>query len=387
MANCASCLLAQPEGAGYELVFGDEFDSDQLDESAWWPTGGDACATHGEGDCEEEMWYRPDNVELLDGRLVITAKEETLECGGREKEYTSGWVQSAGNFRYGYYEIRAKVPAGNGFWPAFWFWASSNDTAYEEIDVLEFCGCECNEYQAGIWYEEDHDGIGNNQVIHQSSYMKLDQNACESFQTYGLEWTPEVIRFFLNDSLVATQSNINNHNPMAIILNLAIGGCYGGCNWTYCGGLNLDTNNGCHVSCTTTFPQTFEIDWVRAWQKKESATYIKGHDEVYIGQRDSLKTPHYPHATYTWSATPELTIIPSDYLNFNQGIWRTVDIIARTPGPHTLTLTVTFPSGYRETQAHLITGVEGLEIPIETIRDQLIRAMEINEGLTKWKKP
>ena len=77
------------------------------------------------------------------GNLRIEAKEETTICNGRTKHYTSGQAISPFSLAYGYFEIRAKIPNGDGLWPAFWFWSGCGSNAYSEIDVFEFCGCNC----------------------------------------------------------------------------------------------------------------------------------------------------------------------------------------------------------------------------------------------------
>ncbi len=358
----ASSLYAQsplpPPLPGYELVFSDEFEGNRLDTLAWWASGKNACATHGAGHCEEDMWYKPENIAVQEGRMVIIAKEDPTTCEGKFKEYSSGWVQTGGNFKYGYYEIRAKIPAGNGFWPAFWLTAPDIDLAYDEIDVFEFCGCNCKKYQVGYFYEIDHDSILANNVQHEHAKIRIGNNACENFNTYGVEWTASHIRFFLNGILQSAYSNQNVHDPMALILNLAVGGCYGGCNWTSCGFLKWDTDNGCHVTCKTEFPQTYEIDWVRGWQKNREAVYVVGEREMRVGNRSALRVPQYPHARYEWACTPGLQVAPDTaHLNFDRGIWQYAAVTALSAGSQSVTVSVTFPGGYTETQVHAIQVV------------------------------
>lgn len=370
MATVVVCPFAQstPPLPGYELVFFDEFNDNSLNEIAWWPSGKDSCVTHGEGNCEEDMWYKPENITEQGGRMIITAKNDPTTCDGKYKQYSSGWVQTGGNFKYGYYEVRAKVPSGNGFWPAFWLTAPDIDLGYDEIDIFEFCGCDCNEFQAGSFYEIDYDGILANNTQHASSDINVGNNACSNYNIYGVEWTALQIKFYLNGALKATYPNNDIHDPMAIILNLAIGGCYGGCGWTYCGSLNWDTDNGCHVSCTTVFPQTFEIDWVRGWQKTNEALYFFAENEVCLGDTSIFRVPQYPNASYSWASTSGLQVFPDNvYLNYYEGIWKYANVVALTPGSHSVTVTITFPSGYVETKTHNIQVRNSPAAPIDII--------------------
>lgn len=354
------CLTAQTPSPEYKLVFSDHFNDSLIDGNAWWKAGDhESCVTHGTGGCEEDMWYKPENVTVNNGNLKLTAKLDPTSCNGMFKKYTSGWVQTAANFKYGYYEIRAKVPEGNGFWPAFWFWSGNNSSSYQEIDVFEFCGCDCGEFQSGFYYETDNNGIAGDNTQHSSADINVGNNACNNFNIYGLEWTPSHIKFYLNGTLISSFSNSNNHNPMSLILNLAIGGCFEGCGWTYCGSCGFlcwiwDMDGSCHVTCGTDFPKTFEIDWIKGYQKENQAVYINGPNELCIGESFTFKAPNYPNATYDWVGSSGLQVYPSPWLNFDGGIWRTANVNALSPGLQTLTLIVSFPSGYVESKTYNI---------------------------------
>ena len=343
--------FAQPPSSDYNLVFADEFNGSQLDPVAWYPGNDTDCHTHGSGSNEADMWYKPDNVTVENGNLTITAKYEPTICDGNSKLYTSGSVITNANFQYGYYEVRAKIPEGNGFWPAFWLWSGNNQSSYQEIDVFEFCGCDCSDYQAGFFYEDDGDHVVDD-IKHTSKDIEVGNNGCNNFNIYGAEWTKKRIKFYRNGSLVADYPNTNVQNPMGILLNLAVGGAYSGCGWTYCGGLSWDTDGSCHVTCGTTFPATYEVDWVRVWQKDNQALYINGIEQLCVGETFNFKAPLYPNATYAWSATSGLQINPISWPSYDGGIWRQADVKALSPGLQTVTLTVTFPSGYEETETY-----------------------------------
>ncbi|MBP7274521.1 MAG: T9SS type A sorting domain-containing protein [Saprospiraceae bacterium] len=148
-----------------------------------------------------------------------------------------------------------------------------------------------------------------------------------------------------------------------MILNLAVEGCYDGCGWTSCGWLSWDTERSCHVSCTTDFPKTFEIDWIKGYQKENQAIYIKGTNELCVDKSFTFKAPNYPNATYNWTGTSGLQIHPWTWLNPDGGLWQSADITALSPGLQTVTLTVSFPSGYVETKTFDIWVQSGQPTP------------------------
>jgi hypothetical protein len=126
----------------YQLVWSDEFDQGSLNTSNWSYVTGDGCPNLcGWGNNELE-YYRPENVSVSGGYLIITSKQETY--GGRS--YTSGKIQSRykRDFLYGKIEARMKIPTGGGMWPAFWMmptdevyggWAASGEVAEDKVTV------------------------------------------------------------------------------------------------------------------------------------------------------------------------------------------------------------------------------------------------------------
>jgi beta-glucanase (GH16 family) len=347
-------LVGQPTG-GYNL-----YDEEFNDGTLTWGT--DNCVKHGVGDCEESMFYMAANVTEQGGNLRIEAKNETITCNGVTKNYSSGQAVSPFSLAYGYFEIRAKIPNGDGLWPAFWFWSGCGSNAYSEIDVFEFCGCNCREFLAGSWYETDYDGIneGIEWATHKVQEIDIDgSNACENFHTYGLEWTNDILGFYVDDSLKHTIPNHRNHNPMPVILNLAVEGCTAGCNVShYCGNLTWQHNQGCRLYCNSkTFlegSEVYEIDYVKVWKKQNEAIQLYAPEELCVGDVATAFATHVPGATYSWSGSPGLNITTIPWQDWNcvpPGVKEQVNITAVTSGLKTLTVTVTFPGGYIESKS------------------------------------
>ena len=131
--------MSGPAHAVLSLVWSDEFNGTSLNATDWTVDIGNGCPTLcGWGNNELE-YYRSQNVTVTGGNLVLTAKAESY--GG--SSFTSGKVHTQGkqSFLYGRMEMRAKLPVGDGMWPAFWMmpqndvyggWAASG-----EIDIME----------------------------------------------------------------------------------------------------------------------------------------------------------------------------------------------------------------------------------------------------------
>ena len=334
---------AQPS-PDYRLVFADEFDGSEINGNSWWQ---DDCSVSGEWNNNEHPSVSlKENVVVENGFAKIIAKNEKHTCihtssprmEEHSKDFSTGHLISAATFRYGYFEIRAKVPKGNGFTPSYWFHSSHNNKSYQEIDVFEFCGCNCSELQGGIYFENDNNDVVFDRPIHKSSDIEID-DACQNFHLYGVEWTPEKVLIYFDGSLVATWDNENIHGHMNLILGLGVNG-----------GLSCEKGGSCKVNSSTVFPAAMEIDYVRIFKKDREAVYFIGENEICFGGQMKLKAPVYPGATYSWSTTPGLEVAPATYLNLDDGIWRMATLTSKEPGPQQVTLTIDFPSGYSESK-------------------------------------
>lgn len=247
-------LIAQ---TGWRLTWSDEFNGDSLDTNKWvYATGG-----NGWGNNELEYYTsRPENTTVANGMLVITARRE--DYGGRL--YTSARIRTEGKFSqaYGRFEARIKIPYGQGIWPAFWMMGEDISTVNwptcGEIDVMENIGRE-----PGTVYGTMH-GPPPSAPYHVGSSYTLPGGArlADDFHIYGVEWEPNVIRWYLDGVLyfTATPANVPEgktwvfNKPFHMLLNVAVGG-----NWPG----NPDS--------TTVFPQTMQVDWVRVYERDQES--------------------------------------------------------------------------------------------------------------------
>jgi beta-glucanase (GH16 family) len=241
------------------LVWSDCFYGSQLDYSKW------ECAVDafGGGNNELQLYTdRPCNVRADHGKLVLEAHKELTGIAGAVREYSSGRIRSKhrGDWKYGRFEVDAKLPTGRGLWPAIWMmptddhygvWAASG-----EIDIMEGKGHQKRSvtgalHFGGTWPE-------NKFIHHRVRRMPWDISFQEEFHTYAIEWSEDGISWFLNDELVkrrtpdewgATSGCAPFDQRFHLIMNLAVGGKFPG-----------------NPSSSTEFPARFEIQTVRVYQ-------------------------------------------------------------------------------------------------------------------------
>jgi beta-glucanase (GH16 family) len=240
----------------YKLVWQDEFNYTGLPDSTKWDydqEGNEA----GWGNREAQFYTRAnlENASVEDGKLKITALRKSFNG----KEYTSARLMSKADWQYGRIEVSAKVPDGRGTWSAIWMmpggW-SFNDGGWPdvgEIDIMEHVGHETGVIHASA-HSRDYQWQKGTQKTATVNFPKVS----EEFHTYALEWSADVMKMFVNDSLYFTYENeglgVNKwpyDKPYYLIMNIAVGGAWGEMQ-------GIDT---------TAFPQTMEVDWVRVYQK------------------------------------------------------------------------------------------------------------------------
>ena len=243
--------------SSWELVFSDEFNGTELDLNNWNTTywwGGRT--NYGNN---ESQYYVDDAFEFEDGILKIVAKEETIQAfepvdGNQVFDYTSGLLSGHDKraFSNGYMEIRAKVPAGQGLWPAFWMLPSSK-TWPPEIDILEFQGHQTDTLHGTHHYPDPSQPSGRG--LQGGSYSPgIDFS--EDFHTYAAEWNTSEIIWYVDGIEIIRVDNYIPNEPMYLLANLAVGG-----NWPG------------QPDETTPFPSSFDIDYIRVYQNEQGTLH------------------------------------------------------------------------------------------------------------------
>lgn len=250
----------------YELVWSDEFDYEGSPNPEYWTS------EHGYLRNEEDQWYQKENVKCQDGMLHIEARQDCFAnpmfrdpasywAESRKKvKYTSASINTSGlkSWQYGRFEIRAKIPVGDGLWPAIWLLGVEKEwPSCGEIDIMEY-------YQNSILANA---AWGSNQrwnakwassqkpITH---FLKKDPEWADKFHVWRMDWTPEYIKIYLDDELlnaidITKTINADGTNPFQqphyLLLNLALGGINGG---------NPESPE---------YPAIYYIDYVRVYQR------------------------------------------------------------------------------------------------------------------------
>ncbi len=248
---------------GFEMVWNDEFDGTEIDRSKWSYDLEDGCQISenlcGWGNNELEYYTdRPENSFIEDGNLVIKAIREIPFFLGRH-QYTSARMvtKNKGDWKYGRVDVRAKLPVGQGLWPAIWMLPTENVYGgwpkSGEIDIMENIGSEPNRVFGTIHYGHDFWRF-NSQGIESEEGQP---NFAQEFHVYTLLWDENCIQFQVDGKDVGEPNTRSTVLPTTypfdqefhLLLNVAVGG-------------NLPGNpNG-----STSFPQTMEVDYVRVYQ-------------------------------------------------------------------------------------------------------------------------
>jgi beta-glucanase (GH16 family) len=246
--------IENPENQ-YQLVWSDEFNTIGLPDSLKWnyDVGG-----NGWGNNEAQYYTdsRLKNAEVKDGYLYINAVKEDFEG----KKYTSARLVSRekGDWLYGRFEIRAKLPEGRGMWPAIWMlptdWFYGGWPDSGEIDIMENLGY-LPYFIVGTVQTKSYNFKQN---THKQELVPIDDCYTE-FHTYTLEWELNEIRIYVDSILYNTFKNEGTgfqvwpfDQRFHLILNVAVGGTFGGAS-------GIDDS---------IFPQSMVIDYVRVYQKK-----------------------------------------------------------------------------------------------------------------------
>jgi beta-glucanase (GH16 family) len=192
-----------------------------------------------------------DPFKVRDGILSIVASRTPRELKPVlfDNEYTSGILTTQGWFsqKFGYFEIRAKIPVGRGVWPAFWLLADDGGWP-PELDVMEGRGQEI-----GDMVMTTHWRIPSTQIVQHCGFDFLVPDASRDFHNYGVLWVPDRIVYFIDRKPVSDMKVPTGFNdPMYMIVNLAMGAKY------FKGVGSVDALSPAKVA--------FEIDRISAYQ-------------------------------------------------------------------------------------------------------------------------
>ena len=248
---------------GYRLVWADTFDTKA-------PNGGtlpDPAKWSYDTDWNKKGWFnheaeyyaasRPENSRIENGKLVIEARKEDLsslpDWGGQH--YSSARLVTRGHaqWTYGFFDIRAKLPCGRGQWPAIWLLGSGQWPNTGEIDIMEEVG-----FQPTTIYGTLHSLHTETDKAHEGGSVDV-ADLCQAFHDYQTDWRADSITFLVDGKPFYHLDRPADANPQTwpfdspeyLILNLAIGGDWGG-------------QKGIDDAA---LPARMEVEYVRVYQK------------------------------------------------------------------------------------------------------------------------
>ncbi len=264
-----SVLFAQPvptcllEGNWVlQSGFSDEFDGDNLDAAKWWDFNP---AWHG----RKPAWFSRENVAIGEGTLQLSARVQDSASVSVENrvrgydQFTTSIVKSKSKVQYGYFEARCKSMRA-GVCNAFWLYDPLEPAQKyregdfsEEIDIFEIFGKPARQEHKRVFWATVHryetpyvESIVNKKKTVLPNYsfqMKVPFDFYEDYHVYGLLWTPEVIRWYVDGKEVFSRANDYFHRPLHIVFDSEI------------------MKDWVGLPDPADLPATFFVDYVRVW--------------------------------------------------------------------------------------------------------------------------
>ena len=260
---------------GYKLVFHDEFDKDGAPDPNYWTFEEGYKRNH------EAQYYTKDNTWCENGHLVIEArKEDRTDSKGKVYHYTSSSMTTRGKkdgeyisaWKYGRFEVRAKLPTYTGCWPAIWTLGTDGEWPYNgEVDIMEYYPSGSTELlHANVAWGSSQRWVAqwNSKTKKLSDLIAKNPNWRDEYHVWRMDWDYDYIRLYCDGELL-NETNLDrtinprngsiwkydNQSPYRgryqyLLLNLALGGDNGG------------------SLAKTPFPCQYLVDYVRIYQKE-----------------------------------------------------------------------------------------------------------------------
>ena len=238
---------------GYNLTWSDEFLATSLDLTAWNQEIGNG--TGGWGNNELEYYTNSlKNCFLSNGNLIIEARKEPMI--GFNYSSSRLTTQNKKNFKYGRIDIRAKLPVGQGIWPALWMLGANITSvswpACGEIDIMELIGT----YPGRVTGTMHWKPVTGTTTSKGANYNLTSGNFSQQFHVFSIVWAKDLLKWYVDDQLFLTNTltdvgaaNYPFNADQFLLFNVAVGG-----NWPG------------SPDATTSFPQRMFVDYVRVFQ-------------------------------------------------------------------------------------------------------------------------
>ena len=259
----ASTLIIGASALAWELVWSDEFSGEGLPDANKWTTEVGYLRN------QEKQYYtgnRTENVRIENGNLILECHKDNFkipDAGNALYSSVSLTTQAHQEWQYGKFEVRAKMPQGNGVWASLWLMGASDSKgspwpACGEIDIAEHVGKEPENIYGTVHFQDE----GKHR---KEAFLFTETNIYKDFHVYVTEWGPDRIEFYCDGKKYGTFSLINAgagssnpfHHPFFLMISLALGGSWGG---------PIDD---------AMLPQRILVDYVRVYQDQTHQNHEK----------------------------------------------------------------------------------------------------------------
>ena len=286
--------------------FGDDFEGANVDESKWhkrYPWGGLLA--------DQKQYASPEMLSQSGGILHLNvsdnkgfypvedwminheeAKKHGLEIQGNsvKLDYVTSCIWSKQAFRYGYFEIRAKVPTGQGLWPAFWLYGQNQR---DEIDFMEMKGERPNEVHIDVHCPDSCEKVFTKPFglpQNWGGWVKMNQQLADKFVTYSGVWLPGSLTYYVNGIPVSHYAG-DFDTPMNVIANMAVARD----GFAFNPGPNAETK----------FPADYQVDYIRVWKLISDNEY---KDQMFLGAQRTITKLKYPVVVNATESNSEFRI-------------------------------------------------------------------------------
>ncbi len=276
----------------WNYYFGDDFEGGQVDESKWhkrYPWGGLLA--------DQKQYASPEMLSQSGGILHLNvsdnkgfypvedwminheeAKKYGLEIQGNsvKLDYVTSCIWSKQAFRYGYFEIRAKAPSGQGLWPAFWLFGQNQK---DEIDFMEMKGERPNELHIDVHCPDSCEKVFTKPFglpQNWGGWVKMNQQLTDEYVTYSGVWLPNSLTYYVNGVPVSHYAG-DFDTPMNVIANMAVARD----GFAFNPGPNTETK----------FPADYQVDYIRVWKLVSDNEY---KTRMFLGAKRAIAPLKYP---------------------------------------------------------------------------------------------
>ena len=279
------------EIVSWNYHFGDDFEGANVDESKWhrrYPWGGLLA--------DQKQYASPEMLSQQEGVLHMKvnenkgfypvedwminheeAKKYGMEIQGNavKLDYITSCIWSKQTFRYGYFEIRAKAPSGQGLWPAFWLFGQNQK---DEIDFMEMKGERPNEVHIDVHCPDSCEKVFTKPFglpKNWGGWVKMDKKLTDEYVTYSGVWLPNSLTYYVNGVPVSHYAG-DFDTPMNVIANMAVARD----GFAFNPGPNAETK----------FPADYQVDYIRVWKLKSDNEY---KTNMFLGAKKTISPLKY----------------------------------------------------------------------------------------------